>query len=379
MANLRTKICGIEFPNPIWTAAGPTSASAELLRQAAEGGAGGLVTKTISVRPARVPIPNIYSPFSGSLLNAELWSELDYRVFIEQVLPQIKALGLPVIVSVGYSADDLKILGAALEQSGLADAVEFSIHYIDKDISNLQRTAAALKDQVSVPVLAKLSPSIADLEAVVRALDATVDGYVAINSVGPALDFDIETRQPVLGSEDGRGWLSGRAILPIGLHFVAALYSLTAKPVIGVGGISSAADVVKYFMAGAAAVQICSLAILKWPQVYGELAQQLSDWMDGHGYENMASLKGAFHRQQGRTLFFMNEGAQLFPSIQMEKCNFCNRCVRSCIHHAIQFENQIFNLDKSKCVSCGLCVSLCPNSALRLGTDSLTRSTGSTG
>jgi dihydroorotate dehydrogenase len=235
VANLRTKICGIEFPNPIWTAAGPTSASAELLRQAAEGGAGGLVTKTISVRPARVPIPNICSPFSGSLLNAELWSELDYRIFIDQVLPQIKALGLPVIVSVGYSADDLKILGAALEQSGLADVVEFSIHYIDKDIFNLQRTAAAIKDQVSVPVLAKLSPSIGDMEAVVRALDATVDGYVAINSVGPALDFDIETRLPVLGSEDGRGWLSGRAILPIGLHFVAALYSLTAKPVIGVG------------------------------------------------------------------------------------------------------------------------------------------------
>ena len=366
MANIQTKICNIEFPNPIWTAAGPTSANAEMLRQAAEGGAGGLVTKTISVQPARVPIPNIYSPFSGSLLNAELWSEMDYRDFIEQELPQVKSLGLPLIVSLGYSPKDLEILGKALEKTGLADAVEFSIHYVGKDIDNLQRTASALKDQVSVPVFAKLSPSIGDLKSVIQALDEIVDGYVDINSVGPALDFDIETLQPYLGSEDGRGWLSGRTILPIGLHFIASIYSLTQKPVIGVGGINSVQDIVKYLMAGASAVQICSQAILKGQQVYGEFAKKLSQWMDEHDYDDIDSLIGIFHGKKDRKQYFLNEGDQLYPAIQIERCNFCDRCVRSCIHHAIKFENQVFSLDKEKCVSCGLCVSLCPKAALKI-------------
>ena len=63
MADLRTEVCGVEFPNPVWTAAGPGGADGPMLLRAARGGAGALVAKTISVRPAEVPTPNIISPF----------------------------------------------------------------------------------------------------------------------------------------------------------------------------------------------------------------------------------------------------------------------------------------------------------------------------
>ena len=316
--------------------------------------------------PARVPIPNIASPFAGSLLNAELWSEHHYERFLAEELPPLKARGIPIIVSVGYSAEELAVLGRAIDDSGVADAVEFSIHYVDKDASNLKKLARALKDNCSLPVFAKISPSVGELKPVVEALDATVDGYVAINSVGPALDFDVETTQALLGSTDGRGWLSGRAILPLGLHVVASLFQLTQKPVIGVGGIRTVTDVVKYMMAGAAAVQVCSLAIVKGQTVYGELAGQLAKWMDAREYKNLSELCGAFHRRGPRRLYALNEKPKLIPAWTAERCNLCDHCVKACVHQAIRFKDSIYHLDQSKCVSCGLCVTICPRGALAM-------------
>ncbi len=366
MADFTTKICGIEFPNPIFTAAGPTASDAAMLKRAVDGGAGGLVTKTISIEPAKVPIPNIHTPFPGSLMNAELWSEMDYRKFIAEELPKIKALGRPVIASVGYSPEDLAVLGREIEKSQSADAVEFSIHYIGKDVENLKRTAAALKENTTLPVFAKFSPSILDLPLAVKTLNEIVDGFVAINSVGPALDFNVETLQPYLGSSDGRGWLSGRAILPIGLHFVAAIYELTDKPIIGVGGVRNSVDALKYILAGASAVQISTHAILKGQNVYGKIASDLENWMDKHGFQNLESLIGAFHRREKRDVYIFQQGKQLRPAWEEKYCNLCMICVKSCVHEAITFVDDKFTLDEEKCVSCGLCASVCPRDALEM-------------
>jgi dihydroorotate dehydrogenase subfamily 1 len=391
MAELAVTVCGIRFPNPIWTAAGPGGADGKLLVAAARGGAGGLVTKTLSVSPARVPVPNIATPFSGSLLNAELWSEIDYRAFLDTELPKAQATRLPVVVSLGYSPEELALLGHEVEKTGLASAVEFSIHYTDKDPITLAAQARALKHSTHLPVLAKLSPAVANLSAVVRILEPIVDGFVAINSLGPALDFDVSTRRPLLGSRDGRGWLSGRAILPVGLHYVEAIAGLTSKPVIGVGGVRSIVDVVKYLMAGAAAVQICTLAVLQGQEVYGKLAEGLSMWLDTHGFASVQEIRGLYRRERAAAAKAASGGAvgpsaaaqaagaagerlrdpgdpaaNPYPAIEPELCDLCLACQRACIHRAIEFQDKTFFLNRTECVSCGLCCTVCPRDALSL-------------
>ncbi len=365
MADLKTRICGIEFSNPVFTAAGPTAADFKMLKRAHEGGAGGLVTKTISLAPAKVPIPNISNFAPYNLMNAELWSEMDYKKFIYEELTRVKELGVPVIASLGYSPGDLAALGKELKGKGLVDAVEFSIHYVDKDADNLRRTAASLKENIDVPVFPKFSPAIGDLPLAVKMLDDIVDGYIAINSVGPGLDFDIKTLKPYLGSADGRGWISGRAILPIGLHFVASIYNLSAKPVIGVGGIRSAEDVVKYIMAGASAVQVCSLSILKGQGVYGKLAKDLNKWMDENSYADLESMRGILHRQEKGEMHYLYEGKQVLPSVDAELCDKCGACVRICVHEALSI-NEPVELDKELCARCGLCTQVCPRNALEM-------------
>lgn len=365
MADLKTNILGINFSNPIFTAAGPTAANYEMLKRAQDGGAGGLVVKTISVEAAKVPIPNISNFNPNSLLNAELWSEIGYKEFIEQELKRIRTLGSPVIASVGYSPQDLEILGKELNGSGLIDAVEFSIHYIDKDASNLRKTAEALKNNIDVPVFAKFSPGVSDLPLAVSMLDDVVDGYVAINSVGPALDFNAETRKPYLGSSDGRGWLSGRAILPIGLHFVASVHKLSKKTIIGVGGVRTAEDVVKYLMVGASAVQVCSLSILKGQSVYGKLAKDLEKWMDAHNYPNIESLIGIFDPEEEKKQHFLYHGDQVYPTVDYTKCDNCGACVKICVHDALEIKDKL-TLEKEICVRCGICTQVCPTHALEM-------------
>jgi dihydroorotate dehydrogenase subfamily 1 len=363
---LKTNVFGLTANNPLFTAAGPTAANYDLLKNAVDGGAGGIVTKTISVKPAKVPVPNIYSTAPGSLINAELWSEYDYKYFIDVELPKIKSLGVPVILSLGYTASDMLELGSYLKNNNNFDAVEFSIHYVSKDISNITDIASSIKENIAVPVIAKFSPSIGDIAGLVKALEPIVDGFAAINSVGPTYDFDINTLKPYMGSIDGRGWLSGRAILPIGLHFVATIAANTKKPVFGVGGIRTHEDVIKYLMAGARAVQICSHAILNGPTVYEKINKNIVKWLEQHSYNSLDDIIGLMTNYKLEKVNYLLDTPEIKPVWNENNCNLCKSCATVCTHNAITFNDKKLMIDYNKCVSCGLCTTTCPHNALTL-------------
>ena len=204
MADLSTTLLGLTLRNPIMPAAGPPGRDGAALLACAAGGAGALVAKTISTRAAQPPTPNM-AEIQHGMVNTELWSEMPPERWLETEYALARTSGLPLIVSLGYTPDEIAEL--APKVAPYADAVELSTHYVGTDPEPMTGAIRAAKAALKVPVLVKLSPHGEDMAGAARAAaDAGADGIVAINSFGPVLSIDIETATPRLGRRE-RLWL----------------------------------------------------------------------------------------------------------------------------------------------------------------------------
>ncbi len=293
MADLSVTLHDIVFPNPVLPAAGPNVRNEEMLFRAVRGGAGGIVTKTVSRKPAEDPRPTIRKSVCGGLQNSETWSELPVESMLE-AYRKIKAEGVPLVCSLGYSPEDVRYLGELLEREVQPHVVEFSVHYVGRSVEPIKDVARALRQVLSCPIWMKVSPGFPDVGDMASQMAPLVDGFVAINSLGPTLDFDVERPVPALGSEFGQGWLSGPPILPLALWTVFQIAQAQDKPVCGVGGIESGVDAIKFIMAGASLVQICSGAIKEGPGIYGRVAREMGEWLDAHGHASVEEVRGLY-------------------------------------------------------------------------------------
>jgi dihydroorotate dehydrogenase len=365
--NISVQVLNHNFRNPVIPAAGPNVGSGKMVLRAAQGGAGGLLAKTISIVAAPVPHPNMTRFGKDNLLNTELWSELSPETWFEHeydiALTASHDYQLPLIASVGYTAQDLATLGPRLEQKGI-NVIEFSIHYLDE--KRLVETAKALRDAVSIPIVAKLSIHAGDLGEIAQLLNPYVDGFTCINSFGPTLMINIEKGTSPLGSQFGYGWLSGPSLKPLAVRSVFEVARVTDKPVIGVGGVTCGEDVIEFFMAGASLVEVCTAAILKGPDVYGKIASETAQWLSTHGYKDIQEIKGKYlnkYRQGQNVVTTIEQSAQ----VDETKCKACAQCEKVCQFEALHAPlKQIATVKVDKCTACGLCVSVCPFGALEL-------------
>ena len=357
MSVLTTTVCGMRFANPILPAAGPPVRDGAAMLACAAGGAGGLVSKTISTRAATPPTPNM-AEIPHGMVNTELWSELPPEQWLETEYAMARTAGLPLIVSLGYTATEIGELAPRV--APFADAVELSTHYIGEDPEPMIGAVRAAKAVLSVPVLVKMSPHGHDMAGAARlAAGAGADGIVAINSFGPVLSIDIETHKPRLGGPNGYGWISGPALKPLAVRCVRDIARAVDLPIIGVGGVSRGTDAVEMLMAGASAVGVCTAAILRGPQVFGRIALELDEWLDGHGYESVGEIVGL------ATTGAWPDGRLSPPLIDPEACNGCAVCEPACVYGAIHMVDGRAALDGELCERCGLCVTRCRLTAIK--------------
>ncbi|MFQ6015929.1 MAG: 4Fe-4S dicluster domain-containing protein [Anaerolineae bacterium] len=367
MANIEVEVCGLKFKNPVLSAAGPPGWDGQAMLRCVEGGAGGIVAKTISTTAAQVPQPCMAEYGRTSMLNTELWAEYPPEQYIEHEYPIARQAAVPLIISLGYSAEQIAELAPRVKP--LADALELSTHYIGDDPGPMMEAIRAARAAVEVPVFVKLSPFRDMKAAALAAKEAGADGIVAVNSYGPCLGIDVESGLPLMGSREGYGWLSGPAIKAIALRCVFDIARTVDLPIVGVGGISRGVDAIEFFMAGASAVQICTAAILRGPAVYGKIVQEIETWLDTHGYKSLTDIQGLTVRKVREREF---RTSHVPPVLDTNLCTGCTLCVTSCVYHALEMVGEPrtpaykARLDADRCWGCGLCVTRCRPRALMM-------------
>ncbi|WP_017753087.1 4Fe-4S binding protein [Clostridium tyrobutyricum] len=362
MAKTSVNICGIEFKNPVIAAAGPPTRDAEMIIKCAQGGVGGIVSKTISTKAAKIPKPCM-ATFGEKFLNTELWSELTPEHWIEHEYENSRKSGVPIIVGLGYKEDEIANLVPRVDK--FADAYEISAHYVGRDIRAVTGPLEAAKAHTDKPVFMKISPGVADVGKFASMLESEgADGIVAINSVGPCLSIDVETGLPRMGSQLGYGWMTGSAIKPIALRHVYEICKAVSIPVFGVGGVSSGKDAIEMIMAGASAVQVCTEAIIHGHDAFGKIAREIDEWLDLHGYNSLDEIRGVTIGKMKKRESALYK--TVFPSVIQDKCIGCGNCKTSCMYDAISIADKKAFIDRSKCFGCGLCTTKCKFGAIKL-------------
>jgi dihydroorotate dehydrogenase (fumarate) len=357
---LNTALCGITLQSPFVIGSGPLCHNGKALIELYRQGAGAVVTKTIRNKPADNPLPHIYGDMKArSMLNAEQWSDISGEAWVENEIPRAAEAGVPVIASVGHTAEEA---ARWVPLAGRAGA--WAIELVSYDETTMEAMILEASKAVKIPILVKLSPAWRDpLARLPQFIAAGASGFTAMDSLGPALRIDIRTGRPVVGSGDGRGWLTGQAIRPVILHHVAALAERTGLPVIGLGGIETAEDVVEMTMAGAHAAGLCTALMLRGPGYLKTLADDLVKLLDSLGYQTLSEVRGKFNRLKENSKKTNKEKKLCFVFVK-ERCTGCGRCGTVCSYGAQHSGKGGFDCKLEDCRFCGLCVSLCPTGAL---------------
>jgi dihydroorotate dehydrogenase (NAD+) catalytic subunit len=214
----------------------------------------GFVTKTITPLPREGNAPPRIAETDHGMLNAIGLANPGRDRFVAEHLPRLRELGLPLWISVGgFSAEDYADTCTALSD---VHAIELNLSCpnVDEAADSAAEIVAACRLATPLPLYAKLSAAHPDLAEVARAVAAAgADGLSLINTLR-GLALDTQTHETVLAR--GSGGLSGPSLKPIALHAVHACYAATRLPIIGMGGVATAQDVIDMVACGAKHVAI---------------------------------------------------------------------------------------------------------------------------
>ena len=303
MVNTAVTLCGIRLDNPIIPASGTFGYGYEFAQLYDINMLGTFSFKGTTRQPRfGNPTPRI-AEYAGGLLNAVGLQNPGADAVIAEELPRLRQVfHKPVMASVsGFSVEEYAetcALLAAQEQVGWLE-VNISCPNVHgggaafgadpKAAAEVTRAVRAVTDK---PLILKLSPTAADIAAVARACqDAGADGVSLINTL-PGMRIDLKRRAPLLAN--GTGGMSGPAMLPLAVRMVYQVYQAVEIPIVGMGGVSRAEDVLELMLAGATAVGVGAANLVE-PYACRDIIETLPDVMLRYGIHDLNDIIGGAH------------------------------------------------------------------------------------
>jgi dihydroorotate dehydrogenase (NAD+) catalytic subunit len=300
---MQTTFLGKTLHTPLVLASGVLGNNKAILERVWENGCGLPTMKSIGPAPREghknptvIDLGNgminaVGLPSPGYLNMEDEWQELSGRAF-------------PVNASIyGGSVDEfIRVAGFVAAQG--PDFIELNISCPNSDKHGMlfgvnaqssHDVVAAVKKVIDVPLIAKLTPAAPDIAGIAKACeDAGADAICAINTAGPGMIIDIESRCPVLAFKTGG--LSGPMIKPIAVRCVYDIFRSVSIPIIGLGGISTGKDAIEIIMAGATLVGIGTAVRYRGINVFDKVNKEINDWLTAHD-TTMEEIRGAAHRE----------------------------------------------------------------------------------
>lgn len=301
--DIKVSLSGLKLDNPVIPASGTFGFGYEFVDFYDINILGSIALKgTTKEERYGNPLPRIAECKSG-LINAIGLQNPGIEKVIAEELPKLKLFyKKPAIANIsGFSIDDYKYACEKIDKEEQIGIIEVNISCpnvhnggmtFGTNPDSAKEVTEAVKSVTTKPVYVKLTPNVTNIVEIAKACeDGGADGISLINTL-LGMRIDLKTKKPIIANK--MGGFSGPAIFPVALRMVYQVFEAVKIPIIGMGGIESAEDVIEMMLAGATAVEV-GAANLQNPYACKEIIETLPDVMEKYGIDSLADIVGKAH------------------------------------------------------------------------------------
>jgi dihydroorotate dehydrogenase subfamily 1 len=396
--DLRVKIAGTTFKNPLLPAASELVFDGPSAKRIAESGVGGIVTKTftsspeyrVRLRPYQFPLARFDTAFrkSGSFYSLASPHVEEMDVVMERNIPEIaqvcKTEGIPLIVSFYEKPNEMaawKKVAKGFERAG-ANVLELNFSSptmrgeLEKSLTFSFKIVESVAKTSNIPFGIKISPTMEPLIDAVKGWTQRGISFVTAHNAPSGIYVDVEAEVP-FGAPAIGGYLIGRPFLPVSLARVVQILKSIDLPVFGVGGIFDWRDALQYLLCGCSLVEVGTAAYMEGINVFQKIHKGIVSWMRRKGYDSISDFRGKVLqkvvpsmelKKRERAPYSLPPETPYLPKVNKKRCTLCQVCCRSCFYqvfHLKRKEKRIV-VERDRCWSCGFCVGICPEEAIIL-------------